>query len=221
MHDLNAGIAPNGLFWLLQIPDDAVVITDKTLTIHLQNAAVIDQFQFPAAVAGLPGVPATLSFDITYTKSGKPRQVQPTSADPISPFTWAGEMWMATNAGRFSLRYQDGSFSATGSFSSSGNFGEMGTEQNGVFAREDMAAAGSVTRPFDLVQTSSTEDQWNDGAGPSENWPKAKGRVPVRSLLRGHSRSVARDSELISRPPVDAELAAIDEISSLAGDQAR
>jgi hypothetical protein len=198
VHDFNAGIAPNGLFWLLQIPDDAVVITDKTLTIHLQNATVIDQFQFPAALPGLPGVPATVSFDITYTKSGKPRQVQPISADPISPFTWAGEMWMATNEGTFSLRYQDGSFSATGSFSSSGNFGEMGTERNGSFARDEMAAAGSVLSPVEPVQTSSTEDQWTDGAGPSENWPKLKGRVPVKSLLHGHSTSVARESELIS-----------------------
>ena len=198
MHDFNAGIAPNGLFWLLQVPDDAVVITDKTLTIHLQNAAVIDQFQFPPTAAGLPGVPATVSFDITYTKTGRPRQVQPTSADPISPFTWAGEMWMATNAGTFSVRYQDGSFSAAGRFSSSGNFGEMGTERNGSFAQEDMAAAGSVARPLELVQTSGTDDQWNDGAGPLENWPKLKGRVPVRLLWHGDSTSVARDAELIS-----------------------
>jgi hypothetical protein len=156
---------------------------DNTLTIHLQNASVIDQFQFPAAVAGVPGIPATLSFDITYTKSGKPRQVQPTSADPLSPFTWEGEMWMATNSGTFSVRYQDGVFSATGSFSSSGNFGEMGTERNGSFVQNEMAAAGPGLRPFEAVQTSSPEDQWTDGAGSAENWPKFKGRVPVRSLI--------------------------------------
>jgi hypothetical protein len=91
---------------------------------------------------------------------------------------------MATNSGTFSVRYQDGSFSATGSFSS--------------FAREDMAAAGSVAHPLEPVQTSSTEDQWNDSAGPSENWPKFKGRVPVRSLIHGQTTSVARDAELIS-----------------------
>jgi hypothetical protein len=198
VHDFNAGIAPNGLFWIVQVPDDAVVITGNTLTIHLQNISVVDQFQFPAAVAGLPGIPATVSFDITYTKSGKPRQVQPTSTDPLSPFTWAGEMSMATNSGTFSVRYQDGSFSATGSFSSSGNFGEMGTERNGSFVRDEMAATGPVLRPFEPVQTSSAEDQWNENAGPSENSRTFKGRVPVRSLLHGYSTSVARDSELIS-----------------------
>jgi hypothetical protein len=198
VHDFHAGIAPNGLIWIVQIPDDAVVITNNTLTIHLQNAAVIDQFQFPAAVAGLPGILATVSFDITYTKSGKPRQVQPTSADPRSPFGWAGDIWMATNAGTFSVRYQDGSFSATGSFSSSGLFGEMGTEENGSFAQDEMAAAGLELHPLEPVQTSSTEDQWTDGAGPAENWPKLKGRVPVKLLLHGHPTSVARESELIS-----------------------
>jgi hypothetical protein len=198
VHDFNAGIAPNGLFWIVQVPDDAVVITDKTLTIHLQNAAVIDQFQFPAAISGLPGIPATVSFDVTYTKTGAPRQVQPTSADPLSPFGWAGEMWMATNTGTFSVVYQNGKFSATGSFSSSGMFGEMGTERNGSFVQNELAAAGPGLRAVEPVQTSNPDDQWNDRAGPSENWPKLKGRVPVRLLLHGHSTSVARDSELIS-----------------------
>src|SRR5262249_7385667 len=115
----------------------AVVITDKSLSIHLHNATVIDQFQFPAAVAGLPGIPATVSFDITYTKSGTPRQVQPTSTDPLSPFAWAGQMSMATNSGTFSVRYQDGSFAAAGSFSSAGNFGEMG--QSGTARLSEMS----------------------------------------------------------------------------------
>jgi hypothetical protein len=198
VHDFNGGTAPNGLFWIVQIPDDAVVITDNTLTIRLENVPVIDQLQFPPAVAGLPGIPATMSFNITYTKSGKPRNVQPTSADPLSPFAWAGEMSMATNSGTFSVRHQDGSFSATGSFSSSGNFGEMGTERNGSFVQNEMAAAGPELRPFEAVQTSSIEDQWNESAGQPDNSPKFKARVPVRSLLHGYSTSVARDSELIS-----------------------
>ena len=175
-----------------------MVITDKTLSIHLQNATVIDQFQFPAAVAGLPGIPATVSFDITFTKSGTPRLVQPTSTDPLSPFAWAGQMSMATNSGTFSVRYQDGSFSAAGSFSSSGLFGEMGTERNGSFVRDELAAAGPEARSFEPVQTSSTDDQGSDSAGPSENSPTFKGRVRLRSLLHGPSMSVVRDPELIS-----------------------
>jgi len=134
VHDFNPGFSLNGVVWILQIPDDAVVISGDTLTIHLENVAVADEFAFLGTVR----VPSTLSFDITYTKSGNPRKIRPKSPrDPLGAFDWAGEMWMATNSGTFSVSYNDGSFSATGSFSSSGMFGEMGTERNGIFLGED------------------------------------------------------------------------------------
>ena len=191
LHDFSPGVGSNGLFWILQVPDDAVRITDNALTISLTNVSVVDQFRFPGGAGnnlGIAGVPATVSFDITYAKSGQPRHVRPTSADPLSPFNWAGEMWMATNSGTFSLAYNDGSFSAEGSFSSSGNFGEMGTERNGSFvrdAREEMDAAGPVLLPFVPNQTSSTATQWtaSASAGQVTNSPKFKGRVPVRLLV--------------------------------------
>ena len=186
VHDFNPGIGPNGLFWLLQVPDDAVKINHDTLTISLRNVSVVDQFQFPGGAGnnlGVAGVPATVSFDITYAKSGMPRQVQPTSADPLSPFNWAGEMWTATNSGTFSLAYNDRSFSAKGSFSSSGNFGEMGTERNGSFVRDATGSAGPVLLPFVQNQTSSTGAQWPESAGQATDSPKFKGRVPVTLLI--------------------------------------
>jgi len=141
VHDFNPGITPNGVFWIVEVPDDAVKISPdgETLTIHLENVPVVDQGSFPA---GTGTTPATVSFDITYTKSGSPRHVRPISRDPLSPFNWAGEMWTATNSGTFSVAYNDKSFLAQGTFSSdflpAGNFGEMGTERNGSFVeRED------------------------------------------------------------------------------------
>jgi hypothetical protein len=141
VHDFNPGITPNGVFWIAEVPDDAVKISPdgETLTIHLENVSVVDQGSFPA---GTGTTPATVSFDITYTKSGAPRHVRPISRDPLSPFNWAGEMWTATNSGTFSVAYNDKSFLAQGTFSSdflpAGNFGEMGTERNGSFVeRED------------------------------------------------------------------------------------
>ena len=116
------------------------MISGDTLTIHLENLALADEFAF----LGTSRVPSSLSFNITYTKSGKPRNVRPTSRDPLSAFHWAGEMWMATTSGTFSASHNDGSFSAQGSFSSSGQFGEMGTERNGVFVdSNDLEATGS------------------------------------------------------------------------------
>jgi hypothetical protein len=158
------------------------------LTITLTNVAVVDQFKFPGGAGnnlGIAGVPATVSFKVTYQKSGEPRIVRPTSDDPLSPFNWAGKMSMATNSGTFSVSYNDGSFAAQGSFSSgTSNFGEMGTERNGSFVEhEDRDEAGKVaggralprsaTQPTSLAATQSTADV------P----PKLRGRVPPQYLI--------------------------------------
>jgi hypothetical protein len=194
VHDFNPGIGSNGLFWIVQVPDDAVEVTDDTLTISLTNVAVVDQFKFPMGAGnnlGTAGVPATVSFQITYRKSGTPRRVRPTSADPLSPFNWAGEMWTATNSGTFSVSYNDRSFSAHGSFSSSGNFGEMGTERNGSFVRHEdrdehedrdddgNVAAGPVLPPAQQNPTSLAGGPWNTSATQAATSPKFKGKVPV------------------------------------------
>jgi len=142
------------VFWIVQIPDDAVVISGNTLTIHVANLAIADEIAFLGTIR----IPSTLSFDITYTKSGKPRKIEPTSQDPLGAFHWAGRMWMATNSGTFSVSRDDGSFSATGSFSSSGMFGEMGTEKNGIFVGEDdqgeNESAHEAAEPAHSVQSS-------------------------------------------------------------------
>jgi hypothetical protein len=190
VHDFNPGIGSNGLFWIVQVPDDAVTVTDDTLTISLTNVAVVDQFSFPGGAGnnlGIAGVPATVSFNITYQKSGEPRHVRPTSADPLSPFDWAGEMWMATNSGTFSLAYNDGSFSAQGSFSSSGNFGEMGTERNGSFVRredrEDEEEAAKAAAPAVSAASTLAAGPWINAQAHPSNSPKFKGRIPVESLV--------------------------------------
>jgi hypothetical protein len=177
VHDFSPGIGSNGLFWLIQVPDDAVTITEDTLTIHLTDAPVFDQIRFPGGTdfnLGIAGVSAKASFDITFKKTpGTARRVQPTSADPLSPFNWAGEMWDATNSGTFRVASSDGTI-YQGSFSSSGNFGEMGTERNGSFVRHEEheeAAAGAV---LPLPAENSTT---------LANSPKFKGKIPVESLV--------------------------------------
>jgi hypothetical protein len=177
VHDFNGGIGANGLFWIVQVPDDAVTITDNTLTISLKSVAVVDQLTFPnpgGVNLGNSGAPASVSFTITYQKSGVARQVRPTSVDALSPFNWAGQMWMATNSGTFSLAYNDGSFSAQGSFASAGNFGEMGTERNGSFLRSDerddgASAAGGALSAEPLTAIAPT----------TANLPKFKGKIPT------------------------------------------
>jgi hypothetical protein len=110
-------------------------VNDTSATIRLASVPAIDSYTFfNPQPPTLPGVPSVTSFRQTYTKSGSPRTVQPTSADPTSAFDWAGKMWKATASIEFSVAYLDGSFSAHGSGTSAAtDFGEMGSERNGSF----------------------------------------------------------------------------------------
>jgi hypothetical protein len=191
---------PNGLFWIVKVPDSAVQISPdgKTLTITLENVPVVDAFTFPPSVPSnfaadevnispYELIRARASFEITYMKKkGTERRIRPATDDPLSPLNWAGKMWEAANSGSFSVAYDDGTFSASGTFDSSGNFGEMGTERNGFFAHHDEgednddveAGAQSLSVPLQAI----TMDQ---PAATAINKKPAKlallkGRVPVR-----------------------------------------
>ena len=191
---------PNGLFWIVKVPDSAVQISPdgNTLTIHLENVPVVDAFSFPPPVpSNYAGdevdispyqlIRARTSFDITYTKTpGTARRIRPATDDPLSPLNWVGKMWDATNSGSFSVVYDDGTFSASGTFGSSGNFGEMGTERNGFFVHHeeqdenDDVVAGEQSlslppQPANMNQPTATAMIKNP-----VKFALLKGRVPVR-----------------------------------------
>jgi hypothetical protein len=44
LHDFSPWTLPNGLFWIVKVPDSAVQITDNTLTIHLVDVPTVDAF---------------------------------------------------------------------------------------------------------------------------------------------------------------------------------
>jgi len=146
---------------------------------------VVDAFSFPPPLPPAPEngispvtlIPARVSFDITYTKSGVPRQIRPESRDPLSPLNWGGEMWDATNSGTFSLAYKDGSFSASGNFSSQGNFGEMGTEHNGVFVDRDELNASNAGP---AASATARVNQTSQATKPAGKTVLLKGHVPVK-----------------------------------------
>jgi len=176
-----------------------VKITGNTVTISLKNAPVVDQFSFPGGAGnnlGIAGVPATLSFDITYSKSGALRHVEPISTDALSPFNWEGEMWEATNSGTFSLAYNDGTFAAQGSFDSAGNFGEIGFERNGSFVEGENGAGlaahvlGTAKLPATPASSYPAQNQPNvalalnaEGAQQPLSGPKFRGKIPIRELI--------------------------------------
>lgn len=192
MHDFSPWTLPNGLFWTVKVDESAITINGDTLTIHLVDVPVVDAFSFPPPRQAVPGIspfqliPAKVSFDITYKKTGNPRRVRPTSHDPLSPFNWAGTMWDSSNSGTFSLSYDDGSFSASGSFDSTGNFGEMGFERNGVYLRHDQednnenADAQPETPPYANAPTQMRAKAAGSIPDQTARTVLLKGRVPVR-----------------------------------------
>jgi len=133
---------PDGLFWIVQVPNDALEIKSASLTSRVRNVAVTDIFTFYNPLPPSGNVPAVTSFEQTYTRMGSPRRVKPISTDPKSPFNWAGEMWMATGSCTFTAAYRDGSFSVRGSGTTAGQFSEMGVERNGLFLSHDDGTVG-------------------------------------------------------------------------------
>jgi hypothetical protein len=122
---------------MIQVPDDALLVNGSTVTIRVRNVPVVDAFTFFNPLPPSGNVPAVVSFEQTYARTGAPRTVRPASTDPTNAFNWAGEMWMATGTCTFAVAYADRSFSAHGSASTSGQFSEVGFERNGVFVTRD------------------------------------------------------------------------------------
>ena len=154
------------------------------MTISLTNVAVVDQIEFPSDIfLGSSGAPAKVSLTMTFQKTGKPRTVRPTSADPLSPFTWAGEMADATYTGTFSVAYDDGKFSANGSFGATQVFAEMGTERNGSFVRHEDQDEGNQDDAGEnavaALTPASAEGVRSATATQPANSPKWRGKVPM------------------------------------------
>jgi hypothetical protein len=127
LHDFNGGIQPSGLFWVVQVPDDALEIEGHTAELNVEHASVIDDFQFLAPGA----VPATVSIHMKWTASGDVHHHEPGSSGSTDPTNFDGDFRTATATGTFSG--SELGFSFTGSASSETTFAEMGHERNGVF----------------------------------------------------------------------------------------
>lgn len=126
-HDFNGGIQPSGLFWVVQVPDDALEIEGHTAELNVEHAPVIDDFQFFAP----GGVPGTVSIHMKWTASGDVHHHEPGSTDASN---FDGDFRPAVATGTFSG--SELGFSFSGSASSEGMFAEMGHERNGVFLKK-------------------------------------------------------------------------------------
>jgi len=102
----------------------------KTAHLHMDDVQIVDSFQF----LGENSVPATVSFDLTWTASGPRHHYKPGSTDPTDPTFFDGKFRGAAVTGTFSGSNADGfTFTSDPGVTVEGSFAELGTERNGAF----------------------------------------------------------------------------------------
>jgi len=135
VHDFNGGIQPSGLFWVVDLPEDAIQISNngQRATVHAENVPVIDSFMFSLAPAFQ--VPALVNYSMTWQAIGRrEKRGRGTAVDPTDPAAFLGNFAPAVATGSFSGRELGFSFKVDpGASSAKGGFAEMGEERNGKF----------------------------------------------------------------------------------------
>ena len=131
MHDFNGGIQPSGLFWIVEVSDDAFRVSrnGRHATLEAKDVCVVDSFQFGGPVE----VPASVSFTVRWDATG-PRQRRGggSAAPPTDPAAFLGSFGFARSTARFSGRELGFSFRSDRATTDEG-FAQMGSERNGTF----------------------------------------------------------------------------------------
>jgi hypothetical protein len=130
VHDFNGGILASGLFWTL--PAESLRFSDggRKAVLHAEDVAVIDSFQFGSGL----GTPATVSFHIEWTATGKPVQRGEGGAmPPTDAAAFLGSFSVAESTAEFSGSEFGFSFSSNPGVNTAGTFAELGRERNGAF----------------------------------------------------------------------------------------
>jgi hypothetical protein len=129
IHDFNPGIAPDGLFWTVALPDDAVDVDLDTGTaeMHVQSLDVLDGYNFGNLISGGPTAPATVSFDIWWHTPKAVEQISDATA------TFANTLLDVTSAISFTARTADFAFVSDPPDTSQTIYARIGYEANGVY----------------------------------------------------------------------------------------
>ncbi len=129
IHDFNPGLAPNGVFWTIRIPNENVEVDldDATASMHLSEAEIRDFFSLSNFFSGGKSIHADASFHINW--SGVTKRVhlhdEQNKFDAHVIEDTASMAWSAEEEGfKFVSDPEDTSTSI---------FAEIGSERNGVF----------------------------------------------------------------------------------------
>jgi hypothetical protein len=131
VHDLSPGTLPNGLFWTIQLPQDAFEVhrDGRVAQLRLRALPLVDTFVFGGSLA----IAAQVNIDVLWRAISDPVELGKGGAvDPTSPAAFTGHFAEASCRGRVSGVETGFSFK-TGELSADAFFAEMGRERNGVF----------------------------------------------------------------------------------------
>jgi len=129
LHDINPGIAHNGLFWTVPMPDGALTLSPDGLSaaVRLRDLPVQDQPNFGADT--LPTYAARLDLDMSWQAHGPALGV----SDPKNRYQLQFHLAIARIAMRITVPATGFTFLSDPAETSQTIFAMIGHDQNGVF----------------------------------------------------------------------------------------
>jgi hypothetical protein len=135
VHDFNGGIRPSGLFWTVDLPDEAFRFTrnGRHAVLQAKHVPVVDSFTF-LPIPPVNVIPATVSFKVRWEATGPLMELgSGTAVPPTDRAAFLGRFREARATGSFSGRELGFSFKSDPGASSDLGFAELGRERNGAF----------------------------------------------------------------------------------------
>lgn len=140
IHDYSPGISPNGLFWLVSAPHDAVQVRlgSGTASVQMTDVPVLDAHDIANALTGGAGlanppippiaaVPATVSFDIEWSNVLEQAKV----TNEAQGFT--GQFWKTGATIKWSSNQEGFSFDSEAPDPARNIYSVIGHTHSGVF----------------------------------------------------------------------------------------
>jgi hypothetical protein len=129
IHDYNPGIASNGVFWTIAIPDGAVDVNPGKgrARFAMRDVAIPDYGDFVNSILRGPSTPAVASFDVRW------KDIQSRYNTRQPDWGFAGEFVTTKASIEWSAEQEGFSFHSDPASASITDYAIVGHERNGVF----------------------------------------------------------------------------------------
>jgi hypothetical protein len=128
VHDFNPGIKPSGLFWTAPISRDNIRISlaEGSASLHVSDLEIEDYHDVVNALQDGPSVPATVSFDVTWSGNALRMKIQNSDVGFAGQYVRnsATAVW---SAGESDFRFHSNPLTS--------GFATIGHHRNGTFFR--------------------------------------------------------------------------------------